>query len=107
MDLEKVEELYRDILGPFPERVPLNLETLEEEDCGDFTRSLIAWDNDAEERVHGYLLRPKVEEKRPGVLVFHGHGAWELGKKSTAGVDVEGDKPCLGPGLVQRGLVVL
>ena len=41
MDLEKTEALYRDILGPFPERVPLNLETLEEEGCGGFSRSLI------------------------------------------------------------------
>jgi dienelactone hydrolase len=108
MNLKKVEERYREILGPFPERVLLNMETLEEEDCGDFTRSLIAWDNDANERVRGYLLRPKgVYEKRPAVLAFHGHGAWDQGKKSTAGVEADAGKPCLGPDLARRGLVVL
>lgn len=108
MDLAKTEELYRDILGPFPERVPLNLETLAEEDCGDFTRALIAWDNDSEERVHGYLLTPKgAAEKRPAVMAFHGHGAWHLGKKSTAGVDPEPDRSYLGPDLAKRGFVVL
>ena len=108
MDLEKTEALYRSILGPFPERVPLNLETLEEEDCEGFTRSLIAWDNDAAERVRGYLLKPKaLSGKRPAMLAFHGHGAWELGKKSTAGVDLEAGKSALGPDLARRGFAVL
>jgi len=108
VDLEKTEALYRDILGPFPERVPLKLETLEETDCGDYERSLVAWDNDASERVRGYVLRPKdADGARPGVLAFHGHGAWDMGKKSTAGVETEEGKPCLGPGLARRGLVVL
>ena len=108
MDLEKTEELYRSILGPFPERVDLDVVTLEEEDCGTFTRSLIAWNNDATERVHGYLLRPKkASGKLPAMMAFHGHGAWHLGKKSTAGVDPEADKSYLGPGLAERGFVVL
>ena len=108
MDLKRVNLLYRDILGPFPERVPLNLETLDTEDCGDFTRSLIAWDNDADERVHGYLLHPKGERPTyPAVLAFHGHGPWELGKKSTAGVDGAPDRSYLGPDLARRGFVVL
>ena len=108
MDIKKIEVLYREILGPFPQPVPLKLETLEEVDCGDFTRALIAWDNDANERVHGYLLRPKdAPESRPAVMVFHGHGAWQMGKKSTAGVEVEEGKPCLGPDLARRGFVVL
>jgi len=108
MNLKKIEGLYREILGTFPERVPLNLETLDEEDCGDFTRALIAWDNDANERVRGYLLQPKNGElKSPAILAFHGHGAWDMGKKSTAGVGVEPQKPCLGPDLARRGFVVL
>lgn len=108
MDLEKTEELYRSILGPFPKRVDLDVETLEEEDCGTFVRSLIAWNNDKDERVHGYLLKPKnATGKLPAMMAFHGHGAWDLGKKSTAGVDLDPEKSYLGPGLAERGFVVL
>ena len=108
MDLTKTEELYRRILGPFPERVPLNVETLEEEACEGFTRSLVAWDNDVDERVRGYLLKPTgFQGRRPAMMVFHGHGAWELGKRSTAGVVRKEGKPSLGPDLARRGFVVL
>ncbi|MEE2752713.1 MAG: hypothetical protein VX910_01930, partial [Candidatus Latescibacterota bacterium] len=87
MQLEQIDRLYREILGPFPEHVDLNVEVIEEESCDGFTRTLIAWDNDAEERVRGYILRPEVDGgDRPAMMVFHGHGPWELGKKDTAGV---------------------
>ena len=41
------------------------------------------------------------------MLVFDGHGPWELGKKSTAGVGVEAGRPCLAPDLARRGFVAL
>jgi hypothetical protein len=108
VELEEIDRLYRSILGPFPERVPLKVEFIEEEECDGFTRSLIAWDNDATERVRGYLLRPTSgEANSPGMLAFHGHGPWELGKKSTAGIDVAEGRVPLGPGLARRGFVVL
>ncbi len=106
--LTEIDELYRDILGTFPDRVPLNVEFLEEEECDGFTRSLIAWDNEATERVHGYLLRPDSGSgKRPAMMVFHGHGPWELGKKDTAGVVVREGRVPSGPELARRGFVVL
>jgi dienelactone hydrolase len=112
MELSRIDQIYRDILGPFPPRVPLNLEVLAREACDGFTRSLIAWDNDASERVRGYLLEPAgiatgAAGKCPAMLAFHGHGPWHLGKKSTAGVDVEDGDACLGPQLARRGFVVL
>ena len=55
MELHELQRLYLDILGPFPDPVPLEMETLEEEDCGSFTRALIAWNNDAAEREEGHL----------------------------------------------------
>ena len=108
MEIEEIDKLYRSILGPFPERVPLNVETIDEEVCDGFTRTLIAWDNDASERVRGYVLRPtEAAGDRPAMMVFHGHGAWELGKKDTAGVvEREGRVP-LGPELAKRGFVVM
>jgi hypothetical protein len=98
VDLKEIDRLYRSMLGPFPERVPTNVEFLEEEECDGFTRSLIAWDNDATERVRGYLLRPTSgSAKLPAMMAFHGHGAWESDKKSTAGVDVQEGRVALGP----------
>lgn len=91
MTEKEIDRLYRSVLGPFPERVPLNLAFLEEEACDGFTRSLIAWNNDATERVRGYLLRPASgSAKALAMMAFHGHGAWELGKKSTAGLGMGG-----------------
>lgn len=108
VELEEIDRLYRSILGPFPERVPLNVEFLEQEECDGFTRSLIAWDNEESERVRGYLLRPtSANGKRPGMMVFHGHGPWELGKKDTAGVEVREGRVPSGPELAKRGFVVL
>jgi dienelactone hydrolase len=109
VELKEIDRLYRSILGPFPERVPLNVEFLEEEECDGFTRSLISWDNDATERVKGYLLRPtSASAPCPAMIVFHGHGAWELGKKDTAGVVDRGEgRVPLGPELAKRGFVVL
>ena len=107
MELTEIDRLYRTILGPFPERVPLNVEFLEEEACDGFTRFLIAWANEASERVRGYLLRPNGDGKRPAVMAFHGHGAWELGKKDTAGVVVQEGRVPSGPELAKRGFVVL
>jgi dienelactone hydrolase len=109
MELSKVDQLYREILGPFPERVPLNLEVLAQEEQAHFTRSLIAWDNDATERVRGYLLRPKrMDRQFPALLAFHGHVQWDLGKQTTAGLaGEEATNPYLAPELAKRGFVVL
>ena len=109
VELNEIDRLYRSILGPFPSRVPLNIESLGEEVCEGHTRTLIAWDNDKEERVHGYLLRPEAAiGDCPAMLLFHGHGPWELGKKDTAGVVDRGEgRVPLGPELAKRGFVVL
>ncbi|MCL5998776.1 MAG: acetylxylan esterase, partial [Chloroflexi bacterium] len=109
MELSRIEQLYQVILGPFPERVPLNLEVLAQEECDHFTRMLIAWDNDASERVRGYLLQPRqINKKLPALLAFHGHIRWDLGKKHEADVDVQENAHLpLGPELARRGFVVL
>ena len=108
MERQRIDQLYRSILGPFPERVPLNVEFLHQEQCDGFTRTLIAWDNEATERVRGYLLRPESgSENLPAMMAFHGHGAWESGKRSTAGVDGKSGGTALGPGLAARGFAVL
>jgi dienelactone hydrolase len=109
LEFKEIDRLYRDILGPFPDRVPLNVEVIEEEVCEGFTRTLIAWDNDADERVRGYVLRSlEAVGNQPAMMVFHGHGPWELGKKDTAGVvDRGGGRVALGPELAKRGFVVM
>jgi len=110
MQREEVDRIYRKILGPFPERVPLNIEIVSEEDCGEFTRALLTWDNDARERVEGYLLRPAAPSgQHPAILAFHGHGNhYDTGKEETAGTPIpKGRNWCFGPDLARRGFVVL
>ncbi len=106
-DLAEIERIYREMLGPFPERVPLNLETVEEVDCGEYTRLLLKWDNDASERVEGYVLKPKAPAgPMPAIVAFHSHNQWKQGKRRTAGVeDPNGDAN--GPELARRGFVVI
>ncbi len=83
---------YRQCLGPWPQRVPLNLEIVGEKDCGDHVRQKIAYDSSPGVRVPAYLLVPKgLErgERRPGILAAHGHGA---GKGDAVGaMPEEGD----------------
>lgn len=109
MHLDRVDAIYREILGPFPERVPLDIQTVEaEQDCEGYTRTLISWQNDAEERVYGYVLKPLgYEGRRPAAMVFHGHSPWATGKATTAGVDPVEGKSYMGPDLARRGFVVI
>ncbi|MFX0102462.1 MAG: alpha/beta hydrolase family protein [Candidatus Hodarchaeota archaeon] len=78
-----------ELLGPFPDAVPLNLEVIEEELVEDFIddgipafkRQKIIYDTEEYASCVAYLLIPadiKDGEKIPGILNAHGHGAGKL-----------------------------
>jgi dienelactone hydrolase len=81
----RVRDRLDDLLGEWPAPVPLDVEVLEREDAGSYTRERIVFDSEATMSVPAYLLVPH-ERTAPGpaVLAIHGHGA---GKSMVCGID--------------------
>ena len=77
------------MLGPEPAAVPLDVETTESVDCGDYQRDRIVFDTEETMSVPAYVLVPHARRDAPpgsAVLAIHGHGA---GKSLVCGL-VEG-----------------
>ena len=66
---------WRAVIGPFPERVPLNVRVLSAEVLGDHTRTLVRYQTDAASTNDAFVLAPRdgsdARAKRPGVVVLH------------------------------------
>ena len=76
-----------ELLGNFPEKVPLEPDKLGEEDCGDFIREKYTIATEKHMRLPLYLLKPKnisSRQRLPAILCCHGHGPY--GKDAVAGV---------------------
>lgn len=83
---EKARKKLMELLGPFPEKVPLNAEIEDIEDCGRFERRRVVFDSEKYMSVPAYVLVPKQCEKNhsnPAILCSHGHG--DYGKEPVAG----------------------
>ena len=80
------EEKLAELLGVFPEKVPLNPTTESTEDCGDYIRRRVVFDTEENMACPAYVLVPKSAEKgkTPAIVCSHGHGP--LGKDPVAGV---------------------
>jgi dienelactone hydrolase len=82
---ERVRDRLRNLLGEWPERVPLDIEVLERDNAGSYTRERIVFDSEATMSVPAYLLVPHGRtEPGAAVLAIHGHGA---GKSTVCGLD--------------------
>jgi dienelactone hydrolase len=102
------------LLGPWPSPVPLDIEALERDDAGPYTRERIVFDTESTMSVPAYLLVPHGRtEPGPAVLAIHGHGA---GKSTVCGIDrgradlraeIDGYHGDYGHQLACRGYVVL
>ena len=78
-----------ELLGEFPDKVPLEPDKLGEEDCGDFVREKYTIATEKHMRLPLYLLKPKnisPKEKVPAILCCQGHGSF--GKDAVAGVSL-------------------
>ena len=70
---------FQQVAGPFPgpeRRVPLDVKTLSEEDCGTYVRRMIEYASEPNGRVPAFLLIPKTVlgdagTKAPAVLCLH------------------------------------
>jgi dienelactone hydrolase len=73
------------LLGEWPQPVPLDIEVLEQDDAGPYMRQRIVFDTEPTMSVPAYLLVPNARTAPgPAVLAIHGHGA---GKSSVCGLD--------------------
>ncbi|MBR6807326.1 MAG: acetylxylan esterase [Clostridia bacterium] len=76
-----------ELLGKFPEKVPLNAEVLYSVDQGDYIRRKVVFDVDKYMSVPAVVLIPKSAKKdksTPAILCSHGHGPF--GKDSVTGM---------------------
>ncbi len=82
-----------ELLGPEPERVPLDLEVRETVDCGSYDRHSIVFDSERTMSVPAYLLVPH-ERAAPGpaILAQHGHGP---GKSEVCGLDDDASRAAI------------
>jgi len=95
-----------ELLGPWPEAVPLNLETLDEEHGEGYRQARVVFDSEAGMSVPAYLLVPDDRtEPGPAILACHGHGP---GKALVVGLETtEAPHGDYARQLARRGYVVL
>jgi dienelactone hydrolase len=69
---ETILKAWREILGPMPARVPLNVREISREEQPDHTRILVRYQNDADSTNDAYILVPKgATGKSPAVVCLH------------------------------------
>ena len=102
----------QEVMGPLPgneKRCPLDMETLEEVDCGEYIRKLITYRPEPKGIVPAYLLIPKAalssSKKFPGVLCLHQTDN-KLGHKIVVGLANRANDE-YGADLAKRGFVCL
>jgi dienelactone hydrolase len=95
-----------ELLGPMPDPVPLNVETLESVECDGYRRDKIVFDTEDTMSVPAYLLVPD-GRVAPGaaVLACHGHGPGKSQAVGLAHTDAPHSDYALQ--LVRQGYVVL
>lgn len=102
MNKQKLTEL----IGPFPDKVPLEPETVESEDCGSYIREKVEYNVETDEPINAYLLIPKgIGEPRAAIFCHHQHaGNHALGKSEVVGLDGDPDQ-AYAHELAERGFV--
>lgn len=98
----------RKLLGPFPEKVDLQAETIEQEDCGSYTRYKVAYNVEADDRISAYVCVPKnLEKPTPAIFCHHQHARnFELGKSEV--VSLAGDpNQAYAKELAERGYITI
>jgi len=103
-----LKQRYLDLLRDEhkPHRPPLDLQVHERTAVdGQYTRMLVSYKVEADERAHAYLGIPlEVEGKAPGIVALH--GTYEKGKQRAAGLIDNPNKAYLDH-LCRRGYVVI
>jgi dienelactone hydrolase len=109
---ERAGQRLAALLGPMPERVPLELEVRDVVDCGSYARHSVVFDSEPAMSVPAFVLVPHDRsEPGPAVLAQHGHGP---GKSEVCGLDDPDSRAAIaehhgdyGHQLAEAGYVVL
>ncbi|HLI75140.1 MAG TPA: alpha/beta fold hydrolase [Acidimicrobiales bacterium] len=104
--LPRCRERFGELLGRLPERVPLELETVEVTEQEGYRQEKVVFDTEPTMSVPAYLLIPEGRTRPgPAVLAAHGHGP---GKDVVCGLQTtEAPNGDYARQLVRRGYVVL
>ncbi|WP_434564675.1 alpha/beta hydrolase family protein [Thermoanaerobacterium thermosaccharolyticum] len=110
---EELKKKLIEILGGFPELIPLEPQVLEHKEFNNYIREKVVFKSAPYIDVPAYVLIPKNINKRvPGVVALHGHGygkndvvgLWEDGEERSVPDGYEGN---FGLEIVNRGMVVI
>jgi dienelactone hydrolase len=95
------------LLGPFPDRVPLEADVVDSSDCGSYIRDKVEYNIESGERISAYVLIPKaVSGKVPAVFCHHQHaGNYEIGKSEVVGIAGDPNQ-AYAKELAERGYIV-
>lgn len=80
-----------ELLGPFPERVPLEPRTLEAVDCGSYHRDKVEYSTERNERVSAYLCVPKQRIPKIAAVFCHHQHNFEFMLRKSEVVGLTGD----------------
>ncbi|MEP6662372.1 MAG: alpha/beta hydrolase, partial [Verrucomicrobiota bacterium] len=107
----EILQSMQEVMGPLPgkeKRCPLNVEVMEEVDCGSYVRRLIHYSSEPNSRVPAYLLIPKIalqkKVKVRAVLCLHPTDN-AFGNKTIVGLG--GNEKHFAVELAERGFVTL
>ncbi|MCC7354373.1 MAG: acetylxylan esterase [Anaerolineae bacterium] len=84
---QEAADKFRELLGPFPPKVPLQAEVESSVEDGDLIRERVVFDSEEFMSVPCQVLRPKTmkpDKNNPAIICSHGHGPF--GKDPVAGV---------------------
>jgi hypothetical protein len=103
----ELKSKWQQVLGPLPQKAPLNIEYLERETLPSFTRAHIRYQLEPGIYTDAYLLTPRAQQKkRAAVVVFHPTTPFHA--KGVAGLEKDyAEEKWQGVQLVERGYVVL
>lgn len=94
------------LVGPFPQKVSLNIKVIESTDCGSYIREKVEYNTEAGDRVPAYVLIPKeLKGPTPAIYCYHQHaGNFVLGKSEIVGLAGDPDQ-ALAMELAERGYI--